>query len=185
MARRRGESWRRRRFLPDPVRPGGGAATGPPARRGQLRNALGDRAGSGKSVSPQRNSLMYLGRGRRSRTWRAAGICSAITLRYCRHMSPHTKRMPARTSAESAVKTRGREARLSRAPLPPNRAGGSPAHDSPVDGHIRAPLDSRAPVPGFSVLRPLLSGAMSRPPDKEAAWTWSNGIVEIGAGSPA
>ena len=50
---------------------------------------------------------------------------------------------------------------------------------------IRPPLDSRARLPVFSVLRPLPSGAMIRPPDKEDAWTLSNGIAGIVAGSPA
>ena len=48
---------------------------------------------------------------------------------------------------------------------------------------IRPPLESRAPLPCFPTLRHLTIGAMMWPPDKEAAWISSNGIVVIGAGS--
>jgi len=42
--------------------------------------------------------------------------------------------MPLKLNVGISKKDRGREVRLSRTPLPPNRACGSPAHGSPVSG---------------------------------------------------
>ena len=42
-----------------------------------------------------------------------------------------------RPAAQQRQQDRGREVRLSRTPLPPNRAGGSPAHGSPVSSCLQ------------------------------------------------
>ena len=46
---------------------------------------------------------------------------------------------------------------------------------------IRLSIESCSPLPCFPIWRYLTAGAMMRPPDKEAEWMSSNGIVAIDA----
>ena len=74
---------------------------------------------------------------------------------------------------EPSMGDRGREDRLSRSPLPPNRAGGSPAHGSPVGGSPHHGLTDRdvgclhaeQPLRGKESVRP----AMMRVPQSTMA----------------